>query len=197
MAGGAWVYLAGGTADDGPLDSVLRFDSRKAVYTRLPSLPCGARFAAGAAVIDGGLFVMGGYSGARLRRVERLQIAGGPEGGGWSEVADMVVPRSDMAVAVCEGKILVVGGDTHEVECYSSSADEWRSAAPLPAPRTSCRACTLADAGGGGGEEGGVLVIGGFDPRTDDILASALRFAPGADKWLLLPPMKEVIRGQV
>ncbi|MDF2695584.1 MAG: hypothetical protein K0S65_3967, partial [Labilithrix sp.] len=90
------------------------------------------------ATVGGKIYVMGGYTGSMLARVDMYD----PATNTWTQRADMLAPRRDFATAVIDGKIYVTGGmsftdpnaltylDTTEV--YDPSTDTWSSLAPCP-----------------------------------------------------------------
>src|SRR6266487_1284629 len=57
----------------------------------------------------------------------------------WTSGTNMPTPRSELAGAVLDGKIYIVGGYTYEgekdiVEVYDPEIDKWSTASPLPEP---------------------------------------------------------------
>jgi hypothetical protein len=77
---------------------------------------------------------------------------------GWSLLAPLPVPNSEIGVAELDGKIYVIGGYPGDrktvatVQVYDSGTDKWQIAAPLPVPLNHVMAA---------GANGKVYVIGG------------------------------------
>ncbi len=77
---------------------------------------------------------------------------------GWSLLAPLPVPNSEIGVAELDGKIYVIGGYPWDrktvatVQVYDSATDKWQVAAPLPVPLNHVMAA---------GANGKVYVIGG------------------------------------
>jgi N-acetylneuraminic acid mutarotase len=99
-----------------------------------------AREEAGAAVINGKLYVVGGFartsgSGAGSDTGE-LDVFD-PVAGSWATRAPMPIAVQQPAIAVLNGQLHVLGGDAagaaHQV--YDPSSDSWTTAAPLPSPK--------------------------------------------------------------
>ncbi|XP_054088023.1 influenza virus NS1A-binding protein homolog A-like [Zeugodacus cucurbitae] len=83
------------------------------------------RAGAGAAVLDGKLYVIGGFNRAHLRSVERYD----PKKNSWTQCAEMNEARGWPGVAVHNGHIYAIGGwfngAMRTVERYSLSANKW------------------------------------------------------------------------
>jgi len=124
-----------------------------------------ARAGAVAAVIDDGIFVIGGRQstggpcsgGPYVGTVERYDI----DTNSWSTVAPLPSPRSDLAAVAHGGKVFVFGGCTgtasapsvtNEVDMYDPNTNTWTILASMPTQRASLVA----------GHKGNVIfVIGG------------------------------------
>ena len=92
----------------------------------------------GVAAIGGKFYVMGGYSGSLLARVDEYD----PVTDTWQRKADMHAARRDFAVAVIGGKIYITGGmaftdynnvqNVASTESYDPATDTWTDHAPAP-----------------------------------------------------------------
>ena len=87
-----------------------------------------------ACVLNGRLFVAGGYD------CGKLQVW---DGTAWTLKADLPAARFGAASAVHDGKVMVIGGavnnqETASVIVYNPESDTWAAAEPLPAPRSGC-----------------------------------------------------------
>src|SRR6266852_1577569 len=136
--------------------------------------PLPARAGAAAAVIDDGIFVIGGRQstggpcsgGPYLTTVEKYDI----DTNTWSPVAPLLNARSDLAAVARGGKIFVFGGCTGaasapsftgEVDMYDPQTNTWTT---LPSTMTTARASLVA---GHSGDK--VYTIGG---TTDGVSVS-------------------------
>jgi N-acetylneuraminic acid mutarotase len=98
-----------------------------------------ARYGAAAGVIDGKLYVAGGWNGAS--NLTTLEVYD-PATDTWTTKAPMPTARNDVGGAVIDGKFYVVGGGTSNqkysnLEVYDPATDTWTTKAPMAAPRSS------------------------------------------------------------
>jgi N-acetylneuraminic acid mutarotase len=147
---GGFLYVIGGESSTGVLADVQRYDPGTDMWTPLMSMPT-ARAGAAAAVIDDGIFVIGGRQstggpcsgGPYLQTVEKYDI----DTNTWSPVAPLPTPRSDLAAVARGGKIFVFGGCTgtasapsvtNEVDMYDPQTNTWTTTlAIMPTGRAS------------------------------------------------------------
>ena len=137
--------------------TVMSLDLVTMRYTTLAPMITARRWHA-TAVLDGKLFVMGGYNNARgsdLSSVECLDL----ETGQRSEMAPMITARSYHGAAVLGGKIYVAGGSPVDtvgtlVESFDAATNQWTAVTPMNTPR-----CThgLVSA------QGKLFAVGGFN----------------------------------
>lgn len=139
------------------------FDPATNSWTRKPAPEATARKGAGAAVLDGRIFLVGGRAdGAASAEVDAYD----PVLDLWTREADLASPRAGLAAAAVAGRIHVVGGsdakgsgvlDEHVSLAPGEAA--WRTESELPIPRADLAAAALdgrlAVLGGGAG--GGFL----------------------------------------
>ncbi|GAB1313403.1 hypothetical protein MFIFM68171_03613 [Madurella fahalii] len=181
MAVDAWrgrIYLAGGLTRlplgaggerQETVDDVSVFDVRRRAWGRLPPaarrLPA-RRDHAGAAVVDGVLYVLGGRDRGQANvRGEVFALALDDKGlrKGWvTKKARMPTPRGGVAAAEVDGKVYVFGGEGNpaegmegmftEVEVYDTRKDRWERLPPMEVPRHGTSAVAVG---------GGVYVPGG------------------------------------
>ncbi len=144
-----------------------------------------ARQAAGAASLDGAVYVVGGVSssGAALRTVESL----GESSSSWQAVVSLPQAVHHPAVAALGGSLYVFGGfsdggsdvTTDAVQVYDVSAGTWRLAAPMPV-RLGAAAAVAADER--------IYVMGGTT-GNGSATAGLMAYDPSDDSWETLPPM--------
>ena len=99
-----------------------------------------------ACVLNGRLYVIGGYLSNKLQVLEMTE----ENGLSWSCKADLPDERCHAASVVHEGKIWVMGGlvnsqPSASVSIYDPEADVWEAAPPLPRPCIGCRAVTTME----------------------------------------------------
>jgi kelch-like protein 2/3 len=143
------LYVIGGGNSGVALFDLERYDPVLDAWTTLASMNT-ARAGAAAAVIDDGIFVIGGRQstsgpcsgGPYLDTVEKYDI----DTNTWSPVAPLPNQRSDMAAVAHGGKIFVFGGCTgtasapsvtKEVDMYDPQTNTWTRLADMTTARAS------------------------------------------------------------
>jgi len=108
--------------------------------------------------------------------------------GVWSEKAQMLEPRGEVAAATVDGKIYVLGGsalgnDAQTLnEEYDPATDRWRVRAAMPRGLSHVGAV---------GMNGKIYVVGGFIRNVHmGAQDAALEYDPAKDTWRTLTPMK-------
>src|SRR5260370_24665652 len=152
---GGFLYVIGGENSTGVLSDLKRYDpGLDAWITLTPTPTATARAGAAAAVIDDGIYVIGGRQssggpcsgGPYLNTVEKYDI----DTNTWSTVAPLLNARSDLAAVARGGKIFVFGGCTGaasapsftgEVDMYDPQTNTWTT---LPSTMTTPRASLVA-----------------------------------------------------
>lgn len=120
-------------------------------WSSKPDLPIGLHHA-GAAAMDGALYVVGGFTGDGdtlwnpSDRVFRFD----PAGDTWTERAPLPTARGGLAVTAFRGKLFAVSGyDGQEnpvaVEVYDPALDQWAAVSPLPTPRDHLAAVAIGE----------------------------------------------------
>jgi N-acetylneuraminic acid mutarotase len=143
------IFVLGGSLrqNDYALTRNEEYDPASGAWRARAPLPCGASHMA-AAVLDGNIYVIGGFTGrdhkGPVDRVFAYDIAADA----WRALPSLGVPRGSIGAAGLRGKIHAVAGrvtddsddwhskgvvGTHEV--YDPATGRWTHAAPLPTPR--------------------------------------------------------------
>ena len=143
----------------GAVNTVMSLDLVTKRYTTLAPMNT-IRFDHVTAVVDGKLYVMGGYNGHALSSVECLDL----ETWQWSQVAPMSTPRSAAGAAVLGGKILVVGGrddgdqdqDLSSVESFDPATGIWTAVPPMNTARSDHGVVSA---------QGKLFAVGGYGPN--------------------------------
>lgn len=106
-----------------------------------PDLPVGLHHA-GAAVLDGVLYVVGGFieSDDTIWSPSDRVFRFDPARDTWTEQAPLPTARGGLAVATVQGKLFAVSGydgkeNPSAVEVYDPALDQWSAVVPLPTPR--------------------------------------------------------------
>ncbi len=130
-----------------------------------------ARGGLGAAVVNGKIYALGGYSGSGsyLNTNEEYN----PETDTWALRAPMPTPMAFFGVAVCQNKIYCISGENGANEVYDPATNTWETIASLPNPREGITANVVA---------GKIYVIGG-EVNTTDV------YDPATDSWTTAAPI--------
>jgi N-acetylneuraminic acid mutarotase len=132
------LYVAGGQDTVGPYFSTLyAYDPVANTWSTKAAMP-DARASGAGAVVNGSLYVVGGYS---LSGFATSTFAYDPTSNTWSTKAPMSDRRSDLAAATVNNDIYAMGdGDAttnflNTMEAYDPAADTWTTLASMPTPR--------------------------------------------------------------
>lgn len=115
-----------------------------------------------------------------------------PKGVDLSDLAPMPEPRTEVAGAVWDGRVVVVGGLTAggrpsaRVDVYDPDADRWSPLPDLPRPLHHTAVVTLG---------GRVWVVGGYTEVEGDAwvpVRMVSSFGAGEDAWRAEPEMEEI-----
>lgn len=128
-----------------------------------------ARYAMDAAVLDGNIYVIGGWDQEFLRTVEMYD----PKRDRWESKADLSQGNLGVAAATVNGKIYAIGGwgggaFFSTVEEYDPVADTWTRKANMPTARQWVSAAVV---------DGIIYAIGDVNSSTVEA------YDPLADKW--------------
>jgi N-acetylneuraminic acid mutarotase len=182
---GGQVYVIGGfgsTAE--PLDTVEAYDPATDQWRTVAPLPIAIHHPA-AAVVDGRLFVVGGYTGGRVRWTPLgTMFEYEPAQNSWRGRAQMPTPRGGLAVAVVDGRLYALGGAADRVtnahEVYDVAADRWSPANGMPTARDHLAAV---------GFEGRVWALGGRESFLGTQYANVEIYDPATDSWRTGTPL--------
>lgn len=101
----------------------------------------------------------------------------------WRALAEAPEPRQEVAAALLDGKVYVVGGltssgATNRVGIYDVEADAWSDGPPLPVPLHHAMAASYG---------GRIWVIGGFDASSRPVATTYVLFE---SRWLRGPELR-------
>jgi kelch-like protein 17 (actinfilin) len=144
-----------------------------------------ARSGAGAAVLDGKIYVVGGRdSTTQLATVE----VSNPATKAWSQAPPMITARETAGVAALGGKLYVAGGSKFDfdeggalssVEVFDPQTNAWTALAPMSTPRSLFAMAAVqgkiyaAGGYGTGGYSNDVATVEAFDPHQNRLEAAA------------------------
>eukprot|EP00927_Polykrikos_kofoidii_P047849 TRINITY_DN42133_c0_g1_i1.p1 TRINITY_DN42133_c0_g1~~TRINITY_DN42133_c0_g1_i1.p1 ORF type:complete len:413 (+),score=76.48 TRINITY_DN42133_c0_g1_i1:179-1417(+) len=181
------IYLCGGRRGANELRSIERFDPSSQAWEVVPPLMVPREWAC-AAVVEGRIYVCGGWGDVPLRSVERFH----PSAGTWEAMPPLSVARWGAAAAVVTGKLHICGGldvvgvSTSSVERLELVGGSGESPVWDPVPAMSHpRGWPVA-----GAVAGQLYVCGGRYERHDPI-SSVERLSTDGTTWEPMEPMRE------
>ncbi|XP_014770021.1 kelch-like protein 2 [Octopus bimaculoides] len=168
------LLVLGGQAPKA-IKSVECYDFKEERWYQLAEMPI-RRCRCGVAVVNGLVYVVGGFSGSlRVRTVDAYD----PVKDVWITCQSMKARRSTLGVALLNDLIYAVGGfdgssGLDGAECYDVKTGLWKSVAPMSIRRSSV----------GVGVVGGFLyAVGGYDGCSRQCLSTVEYFDPEANCW--------------
>ncbi|XP_068953806.1 kelch-like protein 33 [Petaurus breviceps papuanus] len=174
------LYALGGRDNGAPLDSVEVYDPKLDAWRTAPSLPIPC-FAHAASVLDGQVYVSGGFSGTGqyLASLFNYNPTRKPS---WILLNPMKTPRAGHVMVALGGRLYVAGGlgeagDLLSFEAYEPRTDTWMSLEPLPSPHVGAAGVSL---------QGEMLVLGGYSHLTYALSHLIHAYCPGLGRWLCL-----------
>jgi N-acetylneuraminic acid mutarotase len=182
---GGHVWVIGGFGPGAePVATVERYDPASNSWDARPALPIPVHHAAAVTVGDR-LFVLGGYTGGRIRWTPLDNVYEWSETRGtWEARVPLPTPRGALAVAALNGRIHALGGSTdkplsaHEV--YDPTTSRWTVVNPMPTARDHLAAVVFHDR---------VWAIGGRSSFTGTQYANVEVYDPATDSWRTGPPL--------
>jgi N-acetylneuraminic acid mutarotase len=161
-----------------------------------------SRTGAGAAVVNGIVYVIGGRQRYNVTDVEFSYMAinateaYNPATDTWSQKTSMPTSREGFGVAVYQNKIYCIGGrsllktgsnTTNGNEVYDTETDSWQTKTPMPTARSSIQANVV---------DGKFYLIGGWNASS--ILHASAKveiYDPVTDTWTTGSPMPTAVGG--
>ena len=127
------IYVLGGENEQGACKSFVAYDTKKKVWEELPEYPGSETGICKASLISykNEIYVIGGQTGtgANAAALKHIYVFNA-ESKKWTTKADMKEARTNLATAVCGGKVYVFSkaGATDKLDVYDLDADTWESA---------------------------------------------------------------------
>jgi len=193
VAGAHWrkfglIAVSGGFVPGGELsasDDLLLYDIAADEWQRGPDLP-GPRDHATMAVLDGSLYLVGGYTTGLSGATERVFRLDSPDGE-WQEIASMATPRGALATAALQGRLVALGGANDDgvlasTEIYDPGTDEWTPGPSLEIEREHFGAAVVGRR---------VYAVGGRNPgNLTSVESLALRRGSPQGEWTQQPELE-------
>jgi N-acetylneuraminic acid mutarotase len=177
------IYVIGGSINEGSAypTSSLVYDRSSGEWSQITLYNNSVRGAHNSCLVDGKLYVVGGWDG--IRTVATMEMLD-PNTGEWTSKMPMPTDRGIAASVTIDGKIYVIGGirgtlpwdfdwgGTNKVEVYDTKNDVWIQAADMPTKRWGCSAVAF---------NGKIYVFGGRS--SGNPYGSIEVYDPQKNKW--------------
>jgi len=169
------IFALAGTGEGGnPVLEVERFDGSR--WVAESSLPGKGLNAPAAAVLNGRIYLIGGFNTSTNTPTDRVEVYD-PVAKSWSEAAPLPEPRGGHAAVVLNSKIHVIGGGNSQRtlefhSAYDPANNTWIDLAQLPRSEGSPAATVL---------DGKIYAIGGRSGSSD--FGDVYIYDPATDKW--------------
>ncbi|MBI3659855.1 hypothetical protein HY230_05215 [Candidatus Acetothermia bacterium] len=159
------IYAIGGTDCfssfncGNALDKVEAYDIRKGKWTTKAALPTPRTEVQGTAVLNGKIYVAGGYNRLRGRMLRTVEVYD-PATDSWDSVADLPSPRASAAAIACGKNLLVYGGYTAQFDFRRNAAildleaNKWKPAPSMKLARAEFQGVSVGNT---------IYAIGGMD----------------------------------
>jgi N-acetylneuraminic acid mutarotase len=188
---GGHVWVIGGLGAGGePVPTVERYDPASDSWDVRPSLPIAVHHAAAVAVGDR-LFVLGGYTGGRVRWTALDSVWEWSEArGSWEKRPPMPTARGGLAAVTLGEKIHALGGSVADAlnahEVYDPASHRWTIANPMPTARDHLAAVAFQER---------VWALGGRASFFGTQYANVEVYDPATDSWRTGPPLPQARGG--
>jgi hypothetical protein len=158
----------------------------------------------GAAVVNGKIYVIGGYPGVGYYPFSNITQMYNPANDDWITLAPMPTARINFGIAISNNKIYVIGGQDDENmittpemsyqfevltginEAYDPTTNSWDNKASMPIPRNHLQANVVEDK---------IYLIGGQHQQSIELPPSEHSsnltevYDPTTDKWTTMTPI--------
>jgi N-acetylneuraminic acid mutarotase len=141
----------------------------------------------GIAVLDGKIYIAGGFAGNRHTLPQAALYSYQPATDIWRKLAPLGGPLGSISLTAVDGRIHAFGGRvmgedttiaTHQV--YDPGTDKWRDATPMPSSRDHAGIWVV---------DGKVHIFGGRTAGSDSSVTLHEIYDPKTDKWSTAAPM--------
>ncbi|MFC2116604.1 Kelch repeat-containing protein [Bacteroidota bacterium] len=182
------VYVIGGSPAENTSLSIsgMVFEWAANTWIELPHHNNGKRILHTSCVVEGKLYVLGGWTNDSLNSTSATMDMFNPQTGEWISKKSMPTHRANLTCAVIEGKIYVIGGMQNNpdgtlnynglkvVEMYDRVSDTWLQLQDMPTGRWGSSAVAV---------DGKIYVIGGRSASHVVLYSSIEVYDPETDSW--------------
>ena len=161
-------------------------------WVALPPMIAG-RYRPGAVVMDGKMFVVGGYDPTTHEFLSSMEVFDDVTQK-WYTGANLSGSRAALKLVALDGKLYAIGGwkghkYMNSVEEYNLILNRWQPKASLKTPRARFGAVT---------KDGNIFVVGGVKGfKNSDSLKNMEVYDPSKNEWANVKPSMNIIKGPV
>lgn len=176
---GGIIYVMGGVGPQGLSNKVFAFNLSTQTWSERAPYPGPAVDHAGAAAVNGTIYLIGGLTSWPSAAVNTL-YAYNPATNTWTQKANLPRDRGAMGVAVLGGKIYAAGGlvdggtAVGDLTVYDPQTDTWTELTPMPTPRDHLSAEAI---------NGKFHAMGGRPVSINSPRATHEAYDPATDTW--------------
>lgn len=180
----ARIYVVGGNGPQGPVNTLLIYDTRTQTWRAGAGVPGTARDHIGVAVVNGTLYAIGGLVAWPDQAVGSV-YAYSPQADAWTARAPLPRPRGGMGVAALGGRIFAAGGlaggnAVADFTVYDPAANTWTALPDMPTARDHLMAGVVGAR---------FHAVGGRDRDIGGVTNAHEAFDTAAGTWRSLPPL--------
>jgi N-acetylneuraminic acid mutarotase len=190
---GGQLYLMFGRPSELPKPWLQSYDPETDRWTPRAAAPT-QRDQFRLAALNGQLYAVGGIDyGDHSAGYSRTVEAYDPATDTWTTKAPMLRTRARLSVAVVNGILYAIGGESvdtlegiptaetvRSVEAYDPATDSWTPKASLPLPVTGSAAAVV----------NGIIYVAGGGLSDATATVNVYAYDPSQDKWTVQPPMR-------
>jgi len=184
---GSQIFVVGGIDDTSVLATGEVYDPGRAAWSELPSLPA-PRQDPTAGIVGNRLIVAGGTMANAIGEgwdYVASAMSYDLVEGVWTDIAPMLVGRTEPVSGVINGRFYVAGGNTAnaitgEAESYDPATNSWSKLASMPTPRYSAGAAVV---------NGLLYVAGGFFDQSAMPTNAFEVYDPAKNTWTARAPL--------
>lgn len=180
----ARVYVVGGNGPQGPVNTLLIFDTATHTWRMGASVPGPARDHIGVAVVSGTLFAIGGLVAWPDQAIASV-YAYSPQSDEWAPRAPLPRPRGAMGVAALANRIYAAGGlaggnAVADFTVYDPATNQWTTLPAMPTARDHLMAGAIGN---------GFHAVGGRARDIGDATNAHEVFDAETQTWHALAPL--------
>ncbi|HLL52553.1 MAG TPA: kelch repeat-containing protein [Myxococcaceae bacterium] len=183
-AAGGRLYVLGGLNRDGAVGRAYVYDPGTNAWSERASMPEGTeRGAAGVAVVDKRIYILGGLRDGAVTDASVYDT----ERDTWTSLPALPAPRAHLVAGAANGHVYAIGGRGNrlfsDVDLLEPITGSWIPRNPMPTARASSAVAVLNDR---------IYVFGGEGARKDpfEVFSTAESYDAVNDEWRMLSDMR-------